>query len=100
MGSPTSTQSDISYLPTSLVRDVFAVAVVVQHVCSPNAELGLQRTRGVVYSSVYHTTVVARLMGSWGERREGGTEGGREGGREGGGTWEVPLQQGRGQSPK
>lgn len=81
MGSSTS---DISYLPTSLVRDVFAVAVVVQHVCSPNAELGLQGTRSVVYSSVYHTTVVARLMGSWGERREeerregGGTKGGRE----------------------
>ena len=75
MGSPTS---DISYLPTSLVRDVFAVAVVVQHVCSPNAELGLQGTRSVVYSSVYHTTVVARLMGSWGERRE---EERREGGR-------------------
>ena len=51
------------------------VAVVIQHVCSFNAELGLQGTRSVVYSSVYHATVVARLMGSWRGRRDGGRKG-------------------------
>lgn len=57
------------------------VAVVIQHVCSFNAELGLQGTRSVVYSRVYHATVVARLMGSWRGRRDGGRKdnGGRKG---------------------
>ena len=97
---------------------MFAVTVIVQQVCSPNAQLGLQGTRGVVYSSVYHTAVVARLMGSWEEGgTEGGTEGGREGGRRNGGRnrgreggreggrnrgreggREVPLKQGRSQT--
>ena len=66
------------------------VAVVVQHVCSPNAELGLQGPWGIVYSSVYHSAVAARLMGSWGgkeEWREGGTEGGREEERREGGRY-------------
>ena len=51
---------------------MLVVTVVIQHVCSPNAEFGLQGTRSVVYSSVYHATVMARLMGSWRGRRDGG----------------------------